>query len=198
MKTMQVMDEQKREKILAVAAQMFATQPFHKVLLSNVAEAAAVGKGTLYIYFKSKEDLYLSVLYSGFSRLVDRLREQMDENSLGPAENLEMVIRETVRFAYQNPHLFEVMRRMPAWEAGYRAQWDAKRSELKGLIESIIRRGIAQRIFSDPHPELTARYIPGLVRSALLDGIEAVDDQVLTDHILRFVRAAVTVKQDAG
>jgi len=197
MRAMQVIDEQKRERILAVAAEMFATQPFHKVLLSNVAEAAAVGKGTLYIYFKNKEDLYLSVLYSGFSRLVDHLRDQMDENTYGPAENLEMVIRETVRFAYQNPHLFEVMRTVPGWDAINRVKWDAKRREFKSLIEYIIRRGIAQGIFADTHPELTARYIPGFVRSALLDGIETVDHQVLTDHILRFVRAALTTQRGA-
>jgi AcrR family transcriptional regulator len=194
---MQVMDEQKRAKILAAAAGLFATQPFHKVLLSDVAEAAAVGKGTLYIYFKSKDDLYLSVLYSGFSGLVDRLREQMDEDIHGPAENLEVMIREIVCFAYQNPHLFEVMRTIPGWEAIDRTRWDAKRRELKALIESVIRLGIARGIFVDAHPEFTARYIPGCVRSVLLDGIETVDREVLTDHILRFVRAAITVKEDA-
>ena len=194
---MQVMDEQKRAKILAAATGLFATQPFHKVLLSDVAEAAAVGKGTLYIYFKSKEDLYLSVLYSGFSGLVNRLRERMDEDIHGPAENLEVMIREIVCFAYQNPHLFEVMRTIPGWEAIDRTRWDAKRRELKGLIESVIRLGIARGIFVDAHPEFTARYIPGCVRSVLLDGIETVDREVLTDHILRFVRAAITVKEDA-
>ncbi len=194
---MQVIDERKRAKILAAAAELFAAQSFHKVLLSDVAKAAAVGKGTLYIYFKSKEDLYFSVLYSGFSRLVDRLHRQMDEDSHGPAENLEVVIRETVRFAYQNPHLFEVMRTVSGWEAIDRPKWDARRRELKGLIESIIRRGIAQGIFHDLHPELTARYIPGFVRSALLDGIKTVEREVLADHILRFVMAAVTVREDA-
>ncbi len=194
---MQVMDEQKRAKILSAAAELFATQPFHKVLLSDVAEAAAVGKGTLYIYFKSKEDLYLAVLYSGFSRLVDWLRERMDEDIHSPAEDLEMVIRETIRFAYQNPHLFEVMRTVPGWEAIDRAKWDAKRRELKGLIESIIRRGIGQGVFDDPHPEFTARYIPGLVRSVLLEGIETVDRKALTDHMLHFIRAAITIKEAA-
>lgn len=194
---MQVMDERKRVKILTAAAELFAAKPFHKVLLSDVAKSASVGKGTLYIYFKSKEDLYLSVLYSGFSRLIDRLRRRMGGDAHGPMENLSMVIRETVRFAYQNPHLFEVMRTVPGWEAIDRAKWDARRREFKGLIESIIRRGVVQGVFNDPHPELTARYIPGFVRSALLDGIKTVDCDILTDHILRFVRAALTVREGA-
>jgi hypothetical protein len=137
------------------------------------------------------------MLYSGFSGLVDRLRERMDEDINGPAENLEVMIREIVCFAFQNPHLFEVMRTIPGWEAIDRTRWDAKRRELKILIESVIRLGIARGIFVDAHPEFTARYIPGCVRSVLLDGIETVDREVLTDHILRFVRAAITVKEDA-
>ena len=57
---MQRPDEQKRQLIIDTAARFFATQPFHKVRLDDVAAAAQVGKGTLYIYFKSKEDLYVS------------------------------------------------------------------------------------------------------------------------------------------
>lgn len=52
---MQVQDEEKRLKILTAAAELFAAQPFHKVCLSDVAEAAAVGKGTLYTYFNNND-----------------------------------------------------------------------------------------------------------------------------------------------
>lgn len=188
---MQVLDEQKRLKILSAAAELFASQPFHKVLLSDVAEAAAVGKGTLYTYFKSKEDLYLSVIYSGFEGLVERLREKIDENAHGPLQNLETVIIEIVHFAYQSPHLFEVMRTVSGRGAIDQAKWDEKRRELKGLIESIVRRGVYLGTLTDPHPELTARFIPGLVRSVMIDGTNSVDRQTLTEHILRFVRAAL-------
>jgi AcrR family transcriptional regulator len=189
---MQVTDEKKRLKILSVAAEKFAALPFHKVLLSDVAAAAVVGKGTLYTYFKSKEELYLAVLYNGFSQLVDRLRDRMKKDSLGPAEDLDMVILEIVHFAYQNPHLFDVMRAVPGWEPADRTKWEAKRRELKSLIESIIRQGIAVGAVVDSNPELTSRYIPGLVRSALLGGMKNVDREVLTHHIQRFVRAALT------
>jgi AcrR family transcriptional regulator len=188
---MQVLDEQKRLKILAAAAELFAAHPFHKVLLSDVAEAAGVGKGTLYIYFKNKEDLYLSVLYSGFSQLVERMQRRLDRDQLSPMENLEAAIRQIVRFAFQNPHMFELMRTVPWRNVIENAQWNGKRNEFKELLESIIRRGIASGEFSDPHPELTARFIPGLVRSVLMEGSECIDAHTLTGHILRFTRAAL-------
>jgi AcrR family transcriptional regulator len=188
---MQVLDEQKRLKILSTAAELFAAHPFHKVLLSDVAEAAGVGKGTLYIYFKSKDDLYLSVLYSGFSQLVERMQRRLDKEQLSPMENLEAAIRQIVRFAFQNPHMFELMRTVPWRNVIESTQWSGKRNELKEILESIIRRGIASGEFSDPHPELTARFIPGLVRSVLMEGRECIDAQTLTGHILRFTRAAL-------
>jgi AcrR family transcriptional regulator len=195
---MRSLDEEKRLKILSVAAELFATQPFHKVLLSDVAEAASVGKGTLYLYFKDKEDLYASVLYNGFTKMLDHLREQLKKESRNPTEKINVVIRETVEFAYQNPYQFEVMRTVPGREAVNRIDrsiWDSKRWEFKNLVATIIRDGISQGIFEDPNPDLTARYIPGLVRSALFDGVENVDKGMLTSHIIRLVGSAIIKKE---
>jgi AcrR family transcriptional regulator len=193
---MQVADEKKRLKILEAAAELFARHPFHKVLLSDVAEAAAVGKGTLYIYFRSKEDLYLSVLFNGFSRLMDHLRQHLAETGPeAPAASLDMVVRELVSFGCQNPHLFEVMRTVPGWEAIDRKKWDAKRRELNDLIESLIRQGNSAGVFDDPDPVLTARYIPGLVRSALLYGPAPTNQEALSRHIRNFVRTGISAPE---
>ncbi|MBU1169420.1 MAG: TetR/AcrR family transcriptional regulator [Proteobacteria bacterium] len=189
---MQVTDKQKRANILSAAAVLFATQAFHKVLLSDVAEKAGVGKGTLYIYFKNKEDLYFSVLLDGFSSLVERIHLQLDETTQGPMENLEQTIREIVRFAFQDRHLFNVMRTLPIGMSIIRERWLEKRRELIDLILSIITQGIKAGVFYDPHPELTAGYIPGLVRSALLNGTDGIDPDVLSRHIIRFVTTALT------
>lgn len=189
---MQVLDDQKRERILTVAAELFATRPFHKVLLDDVAAAASVGKGTLYLYFKDKNDLYLSVLYRSFADLVDHLRERIDPDAPGESPNkaMEEVIRELVRYASGSPHLFELMRTSRGlMTCG--DKWNDKRIELNRLIESIIRRGIAVGEFEDPHPELTALFIPGLVRSAMLHGCEDVEQEVLVGHMLRFIRSAL-------
>jgi AcrR family transcriptional regulator len=188
---MQVPDEQKRLRIIAAAAELFAAQPFHKVLLSDVAETAGVGKGTLYIYFKNKDDLYLSVLYSGFDELVAELQRRLDQERLDPWQHLEAAVGEIVRFAYRNPYMFELMRSVRWCDVLGDDRWKSKRSELKALMESIIRRGIASGAFDDPHPELTARFIPGMVRSVLVEEPPDVDPQTLIEHILRLTRAAL-------
>jgi AcrR family transcriptional regulator len=188
---MQVQDEEKRLKILTAAAELFAAQPFHKVCLSDVAEAAAVGKGTLYTYFKNKEDLYLSVLYSGFTRLVERLQTWIGESVHHPVENLEAVIQEMVTFAYQNPHHFKLMRSVSTHQGVDRSKWEGTRRELLDLIEAVILEGNRQGLFDDPHPELTARFIPGCVRFVMIDGSEMVAAATVSAHLTRFLLAGL-------
>lgn len=194
---MQVLDEQKRLKILSSAAVLFAGQPYHKVLLSEVAEAAGVGKGTLYVYFRSKEDLYLSVRIAGFSDLLSRLRTWIDEESHSPVESLEAVVREIVDFAFHNPHHFEMMRTISGWQTMNHPKWDSMRCELIMLIESIIRKGISLGIFADPHPELTARIIPGSIRSIMINGVDTMDAASITAHIQRLILSGIR-KEEAS
>lgn len=122
------------------------------------------------------------------------MQHRLDQNQLGSMENLEAAIREIVQFAYQNPHMFELMRTVPWGDVMDTARWNSKRNELKALIESIIRRGIAGGEFIDPHPDLSARFILGLVRSVMMEGPQSIDPQVLTEHILHFARAALVNK----
>src|SRR5687768_18484999 len=122
---MQRPDQKKRDTITATAARMFATRPYHEVRLDDIAAAAKIGKGTLYVYFENKEDLYFSLIYDGFARLVDRLKERLGsgaatgdeagtangaEPELPAPEALERIVRELVGFAFAHPHFFELMR----------------------------------------------------------------------------------------
>lgn len=56
--------QEKRDKILAAAAGVFAENGFSRTTMAQVAERADVGKGTLYEYFPSKEELYFNVFES--------------------------------------------------------------------------------------------------------------------------------------
>src|SRR5947207_12260832 len=100
---MQVPNAQKRKAITDTAARMFATLPFHKVRLDDIAAEAGVGKGTLYIYFDNKEDLYFSLISDGFARLVDRLKQDRpaaDPRGRPATESLQRIVAELVGFAF--------------------------------------------------------------------------------------------------
>lgn len=65
----------KRVKILEAAIRLFTRQGFHQTKLDEVAKQAEIAKGTLYLYFKSKEDLFVQCLVDGFEKSMSSTRE---------------------------------------------------------------------------------------------------------------------------
>ena len=53
-----VKTEAKERAILEAAAKVFAMKPFHGVLIDEIASDAGIGKGTIYRYFETKDELY--------------------------------------------------------------------------------------------------------------------------------------------
>lgn len=51
-----------REKILRSARKVIANKGFHSAGIKEIAEKAGIAQGTLYLYFKNKEDLYIEFL----------------------------------------------------------------------------------------------------------------------------------------
>src|SRR5215471_8133084 len=54
--------DRRREQILAAASRVFARQGFHRSTVRQVAQEAGIADGTIYLYFRSKQDLLLALL----------------------------------------------------------------------------------------------------------------------------------------
>ncbi len=79
--------EKMREKILEAAVQAFAKHGFYNTTMNLIAKEAGIAKGTLYLYFDSKEALSIAFVKSYFSRMEKWLSEQ------GYAPTLEIFIQ---------------------------------------------------------------------------------------------------------
>jgi AcrR family transcriptional regulator len=182
---MQRPDDLKRQKITEAAARLFAARPFHEVRLDEIAADAQVGKGTLYIYFRGKEDLYFSIIQDGFTHLLEGLKQQVTQ-APAPWEALERIVQSLVAFAFEYPHFFELMRTMGPPQESQEPLLHL-RQELTAIIGRTLERGIEQGVLQDPLPALTAVFIPGLVRSAMLYGPRDMTSQMLTERILHLL-----------
>src|SRR5580693_4937057 len=67
----------KRERILDAAVRVFARKGFHATRVSEVAKAAGVADGTIYLYFKSKDELLISLFEDRLERLLAVLRSAL-------------------------------------------------------------------------------------------------------------------------
>jgi len=92
----QLRKEQYRLEILQAAEQVFARQGFHKTTMEEVADECGWSKGTLYLYFKSKEDLFFSVIIHKMDKFASTLKDAM-----GAVQNLEQLIGALVNAQFQ-------------------------------------------------------------------------------------------------
>jgi TetR/AcrR family fatty acid metabolism transcriptional regulator len=96
------------EKILGAAARLFAQQRFHEARMEDVAAAAEVGKGTIYRYFKDKEELYLALQTRAADQMSERLRQAVAGGG-GPRAKLEAVVATIIDYFDDQPHLFALI-----------------------------------------------------------------------------------------
>src|SRR5438105_8505067 len=75
----------KRERILDAAVRVFAEKGFYGAKVSEIAREAGVADGTIYLYFKSKDDLLISLFEDRMAQINSALREKLatEPNALG-------------------------------------------------------------------------------------------------------------------
>lgn len=83
--------ERKRKKILSAAIKVFAKKGFFKTRIKEIARLASVADGTIYLYFKNKDDILISI----FEDRIDKLNEKMLEISdrdISAAKKIKQII----------------------------------------------------------------------------------------------------------
>jgi AcrR family transcriptional regulator len=158
------------EKILEAAARLFASQRFHEARMEDVAAAAEVGKGTLYRYFKDKEELYLALLERAASGISARLHAE-SEGAQGIRARLEAVVRAILGYFDDNPHLFDLIQHAEAMSKPQALEpWQRWRDEAMGLTVEIFEEARLSAAFTIADPELVALLFLGGLRSVIRFG----------------------------
>lgn len=68
----------KRERILRAAIKVFARKGFYATRVSEIAKAAGVADGTIYLYFENKDDVLVSIFEDRITKLIKVLRDEVD------------------------------------------------------------------------------------------------------------------------
>jgi TetR/AcrR family fatty acid metabolism transcriptional regulator len=97
----------KRERILGAAERIFARHGFYAAKVADVAKEAGVADGTIYLYFKNKDDLLISL----FERRMQQLNESLRAAVAGkpPREQLRAFIRTYLQLVHDEPSAAEVL-----------------------------------------------------------------------------------------
>jgi len=147
------------EALLGCAGEVFAERGYEAASVSAICRRAGVAQGTFYMYFSSKEDVYV--------RLVAQLQRQIiaevrcsSEQETDPEARLVSAVARSLSFLSENRNLFQLFR-----EAEFIRPEIPKRfyAAVCQELSEILRSGIATGSFRDINPEVAAYAILGMV-----------------------------------
>jgi len=84
--------EAKRERILDAAVVEIARRGYYRTTVSHVAQRAGVADGTIYLYFKNKEDVLVSVFDRAMRRFIVEARGIVEDGTLGAVGTLRRLV----------------------------------------------------------------------------------------------------------
>jgi AcrR family transcriptional regulator len=178
-----VKTDEKLEEILEAASQVFASKDFHEVLIDEIAEVGGIGKGTVYRYFRTKEDLYFATILHGLDRLDGVLSVALPQEA-SPVKRLERVAREMLQFFWNQRSLLMLLyrdeRSLRARRGGMRERHDRLMRQVQGAI----LEGIERREFRGIDPYTAAEMFLGMIRGV---NIFRRDEDTLDDLVAEIV-----------
>ncbi len=99
--------EQKRKLIMRAAITVISKKGYSPTALDEIAQEAGIAKGTLYLYFKDKEDLIYNTLIYVLDDLKDRMMEAIPPN-LTAVETLEKIALIMFEYFIENNDLYHI------------------------------------------------------------------------------------------
>ncbi len=110
---MSIAERKEREKnemkqlILSAATKMFLEEGYAKTSIRNIADAIDYSPGTIYLYYKDKDELLYEVQQRAYGTLLVFFKEKA--NSTDPLERLAQIAKSYIEFGLANPELYDLM-----------------------------------------------------------------------------------------
>jgi TetR/AcrR family fatty acid metabolism transcriptional regulator len=160
--------EKKKILIIEAAARVFARKGFNGTVIQDIATEAGIGKGTIYEYFESKNDLFFSVFEWLFAELAGSARVRVSTLAGTASAKLEALSDSLTRAAVELQDYFSLF--MEFWAASgaspnrdrFKAFFQQFYDEFRGLVINILKDGMDRHEFrTDLDPKSIAAVLVG-------------------------------------
>lgn len=149
--------EEMRKLILDGAQKLFLLNGFDKVSIRNIADEIEYSPATIYLYFKDKNELLYALHQRGFVQMVQEFQPLLLLTD--PFEKLVEMGRSYIRFAVENPELFDLMFIMTApMDTLEKKEW-VEGDQAFGLLMQVVQECMDAGVFQKHDVQATAMMI---------------------------------------
>ena len=140
--------EQRKRLILDACKELFFTRGYRDTTIEKITERAGVSTGTFYLYFKSKQEIYMTLYADGIDVFRGMAEEAISWPGMSALARLSAIAHAYYRFYKNHTEYFEILAFIHMHQAELKvksdmsALLDDKAIELLKIIEAVIREGI--------------------------------------------------------
>jgi TetR/AcrR family fatty acid metabolism transcriptional regulator len=180
-------DPEKHQRILESAIDVIAEHGFFNARVSDIAARAGVADGTIYLYFKNKEQILMAAISTAFATFMQRARAEVKKSD-DPRQQLHSIAALHLGGLGANRNLAVVFQTELRQSARFLAQFSQHQlKQYFDLVREIVREGQRTGIF---RPELSDKIVANCFFGAL---DEMVTSWILSDHEYPLAGAADAV-----
>ena len=186
----EVVTEFRCTEILDAARKVFAEKGFSETTMDQVAECAGIAKGTLYLYFRSKRDIYMAALMEGIRALNNDSRRKV-EAAAGVREKLCAFIETRVGYFEQHRDFFLIYHsevgnlRVP--QATHEGQMSELYLEQAQMLEEVLKKAAAAGEIRELRPDSTAFTVCDMTRGVIVQRLLGWSRAELNDDIQHLI-----------
>ncbi|MFH1629558.1 MAG: TetR/AcrR family transcriptional regulator [Pseudomonadota bacterium] len=160
-------NNEKYYRIIEAATRVFAKKGFYQSKISEIARAAQVADGTIYIYFENKDDILISLFEEQMQAVLDNMAVQISGID-DPVKKLERFASTHLGLIEKNKDMAEIIQVELRQSGKFMKEYkNEKFSQYLNIIEDIIREGQEQGLFRKD-------VIPGVAKRAFFGALDEV------------------------
>ena len=187
--------EEKKRGIIMAAMQVFSEKGVVKTKMADIAKAANIGKGTIYEYFKNKDDIFINLFEMHFSQIGNQAAQVMEEYDDPEAKLRQFVAMTVTSLIDGHSNFAEIM--LDIWAEGIREHNESIKHvfnlediyrQYREVIIQILQDGIEKGIFKPMDTTFTASLFIGALDGILLQWLmrkDLFDTATLTDNFMK-------------
>jgi TetR/AcrR family fatty acid metabolism transcriptional regulator len=155
----------KHRRIIEAAVKVFAKNGFYNSKVSEIARAANVADGTIYLYFQNKDDILIRLFEEEMATVLQKMTEEVNQES-DPAKKLQRFALVHLKLVEENHELAEIIQVETRQSSKFMKEYkNPQFQQYLNLISSIIREGQAQGVFR-------AEVEPGVFKRAFFGALD--------------------------
>jgi TetR/AcrR family fatty acid metabolism transcriptional regulator len=175
----------RRQDILRAAERVFAEKGYHMASIEEIAGAAEYGTGTVYLYFKDKETLYLELFEEKIRELIQFIKRGIGSKA-AEGEALKRLVRARMEYFDQNRAFFQIYVR-EGMNLGWskHARWAGVRRLYQSylqLLTGLIRSSQQEQALRQGDPRRLAIALSGMMIQLTQDWLQSQSKQALADQ----------------